>query len=318
MRWHADSAVSFERFKDPGKLRSVRETASAWSCDPEGGARGAGGHPAWRRASCACRLSIAVGRGVARRPAASSSRLCREEPCAGRLGLCSAGGPGTSPQGQGAECQLRPQTSVAASRAAVSLGPRDGNVSRKRPRPRGPQGAAAAPGAVGGAGLQAPATPHTGFFPTPGARAAEDGSRALPVPQTHSVPRDADRRAARAPVGPTESASGPRACHRVPVRCRLVPPGSGWCQGACEGGGASPHHVIAWGKRSRESSAGRTDVRLTGPCGRDAGRRNGGVGSGRVSPRSGREACAWPTPPSHALACCASPHCPPISVITDQ
>lgn len=253
MRWHADSAVSFERFKDPGKLRSeqrLQRGAATLRAEPGG----AGGHPAWRRASCACRLSIAVGRGVARRPAASSSRLCREEPCAGRLGLCSAGGPGTRPQGQGTECQLRPQTSVAASRAAVSLGPRDGNVSRKRPRPRGPQGAAAAPGAVGGAGLQAPATPHTGFFPTPGARAAEDGSRALPGPQTHSVPRDADR-------------------------------------------GASPHHVIAWGKRSRESSAGRTDVRLTGPCGRDAGRRNGGVGSGWVSPRSGREACAWPTPP---------------------
>lgn len=201
--------------------------------------------------------------------------------------MCSASGPGTSPQGQGAECQLRTQTSVAASRAAVSLGPRDGNVSRKRPRPRGPQGAAAAPGAVGGAGLQAPATPHTGFFPTPGARAAEDGSRGLPAPQTHSVPRDADRGAARAPVGPTESASGPRACHRVPVRCRLVPPGSGWCQGACERGGASPHHVIAWGKRSRESSAGRTDVRLTGPCGRDAGRRNGGVGADGCPPGLG-------------------------------
>lgn len=304
--------------RTPGSCAQLEQRLQRGAATLRAEPGGAGGHLAWRRASCACRLSIAVGRGVARRPAASSSRLCREEPCAGRLGLCSAGGPGTSPQGQGAECQLRPQTSVAASRAAVSLGPRDGNVSRKRPRPRGPQGAAAAPGAVGGAGLRAPATPHTGFFPTPGARAAEDGRRALPGPQTHSVPRDADRRAARAPVGPTESASGPQVCHRVPVRCRLVPPGSGWCQGACEGGGASPHHVIAWGKRSRESSAGRTDVRLTGPCGRDAGWRNGGMGSGRVSPRSGREACAWPTPPSHALACCASPHCPPISVITDQ
>lgn len=318
MRWHADSAVSFERFKDPGKLRSVRETASAWSCDPEGGARGAGGHPAWRRASCACRLSITVGRGVARRPAASSSRLCREEPCAGRLGLCSAGGPGTSPQGQGAECQLRPQTSVAASRAAVSLGPRDGNVSRKRPRPRGPQGAAAAPGAVGGAGLRAPATPHTGFFPTPGARAAEHGSRALPGPQTHLVPRDADRRAARAPVGPTESASGPRACHRVPVRCRLVPPGSGWCQGACEGrGGIAPSRYRLGQEepgKQRWSHRRASHRALWKGCRAE----KWGGGSGRVSPRSGREACAWPTPPSHALACCASPHCPPISVITDQ
>lgn len=227
--------------RTPGSCAQLEQRLQRGAATLRAEPGGAGGHPAWRRASCACRLSIAVGRGVARRPAASSSRLCREEPCAGRLGLCSAGGPGTSPQGQGAECQLRPQTSVAASRAAVSLGPRDGNVSRKRPRPRGPQGAAAAPGAVGGAGLQAPATPHTGFFPTPGARAAEDGSRALPGPQTHSVPRDADRHAARAPVGPTESASGPRACHRVPVRCRLVPPGSGWCQGACEGrGGIAP------------------------------------------------------------------------------
>lgn len=226
--------------RTPGSCAQLEQRLQRGAATLRAEPGGAGGHPAWRRASCACRLSIAVGRGVARRPAASSSRLCREEPCAGRLGLCSAGGPGTSPQGQGAECQLRPQTSVAASRAAVSLGPRDGNVSRKRPRPRGPQGAAAAPGAVGGAGLQAPATPHTGFFPTPGARAAEDGSRALPGPQTHSVPRDADRRAARAPVGPTESASGPRACHRVPVRCRLVPPGSGWCQGACGAGGIAP------------------------------------------------------------------------------
>lgn len=255
---------------------------------------------------------------MARRPVASSSRLCREEPCAGRLGLCSAGGPGTSPQGQGAECQLRPQTSVAASRAAVSLGPRDGNVSRKRPRPRGPQGAAAAPGAVGGASLQAPATPHTGFFPTPGARAAEDGSRALPGSQTHSVPRDADRGAAGPLWGPQSLRLGPgRAigCLCGAAWCRPVPVGA---KELARGGGHRPITLSPGARGAGKAALVAQTCVSQGPVEGMQGGEMGGVGSGRVSPRSGREACAWPTPPSHALACCAFPHCPPISVITDQ
>lgn len=38
IRWHTDCVVSSERFRDSGKLRSFRATASAGSCTPEGGA----------------------------------------------------------------------------------------------------------------------------------------------------------------------------------------------------------------------------------------------------------------------------------------
>lgn len=192
---------------------------------------------------------------------------------------------------------------------------RDINVSGKRglgrgcarrPRPRGARGVTAGHGAVGGTGLQAPdgvrlntRVPRSWKTRPAIKTGVASSQRQKPVwslgMQIGVQP---------GPWSPRESPSGPWPRHLVSVWCPAPPvPQSFQVEW---GGGVTPLCYPLGQKEPRKQCLSNRRVShrsLWKGCRAE----KWGWGAYGVSPRSGPAACAWPTPPSHALACRVPP-----------